>query len=659
MTEAESRRDAWLGTGVALLILVLLWLALTSALARRGLSLDFSALGGRAGFAVAEGVLEVSPDAAAWWAILAGLLNTVRVAGCAVLLALALAVPLAIARHSPWQMARTLATWIIEPLRNTPLPLQLFLWYGLLLNLPGPRAAWHLLPGVLLSNRGLALPSFVNGTLSVPALQGFNIEGGVSLSPEFCALAFGLGVFHAAYLAEVLRAGLAAVPAGQTEAATALGLPNRLALRLVILPQALGFALAPGIWQVLQLVKNASLGLLIGYQDLVGVTNIAVNQTGRGLEGLILVVLTYLALNGVLVLALRALERPSSRTALQPAAPHKWTGRHGRAGHWGNVALGGALALAIGYWGIDQAAFTGGPRACAAANGACWAVVEEKWRLILFGSYPLAEQWRPALATALLALGLLGTGRVAGRHPVRAALGCLVLLALWGWLMGGGGGLAPVPSADWGGLPLTLGLAALALILGAFIALPLALGGQSRHLALRVTTGMIIALFRSVPVVVLLLAASVLLPLLLAPDWSGSKLARALAALIGVTAAQLAVVLRSALRALPAGQVEAARSLGLSAPATLMLVQLPQALRIGLPAAVNVFVSTVKDTSLVLVVGLLDLTATTQLAVQEPQWRTAAPDAYLLLAATYFLICYPLGRYADALRARREATSQG
>ncbi|WP_159992429.1 ABC transporter permease subunit [Roseomonas sp. 18066] len=648
MTPRQTRRDAWLGAGIGLLLLGLLWWLLQAALDRRGLRLDFSALGARAGFAMAEGLLEVTPDSSAWRAILAGLLNTLRVALCGVALALLLSLPLALARLSRAPLPRQLAAWVIEPLRNTPLPLQLFLWYGLLLNLPGPRLAWNPLPGLFLSNRGLALPWWEAGALRFPALQGFNIEGGLLLSPEFCALAFGLGVFHAAYLAEVLRAGIAAVPPVQAEAAAALGLPRRISLRRVILPQALGFSLAPGSWQVLQLVKNASLGLLIGYQDLVGVTGIAVNQTGRGLEGLLLVVLAYLALNYFLATLLK-LAGHEGRSALQPAMPAplpRDTGWRRAVGFLPGVLL----LLALGYWGVAQAAFTGGAQACAAASGACWALLAEKFRLILFGSYPLAEQWRPALATLLLGLGLVATGWVALRGRWRLLLGWVALLPLWIWLMRGGGVLRLVSDADWGGLPLTLGLAALALALGAVAALPLALAQRSRHLPLRVAAGLFIALFRSVPVVALLLAASLLVPLLLPPGAGGSRLARALVALAGVTAAQLAVVLGAALQALPPGQPEAARSLGLSAPATLLLIELPQALRIGFPATVNVFVSTVKDTSLVLVVGLLDLTATLRLAVQEPQWRAAAPEAYLLLAAAYFCLCFPLARLAEALR---------
>ncbi len=539
----QRRRDLWLGGGTALLLLGLLWLLLHQALAQRGLGLDFSTLTGRAGFRLSESLLDISPDSPAWMAILAGLLNTLRAALLGAFLAVLLALPLALARISNRPLARTVAAWIVEPLRNTPLPLQLFLWYGVLLNLPGPRSALHLAPGLLLSNRGLAVPWFEGGTLSWPALAGFNIEGGLVLSPEFTALAFGLGLFHAAYLAEVLRAGIAAVPPGQIEAASALGLRRWRILRLIVLPQALAFSMAPATWQFLQLMKNASLGLLIGYPDLVGVTGIAVNQTGRGLEGLILVILAYLGLNGLMVLLLRRMAPRSAHIGLQAARPLPQAGR--RLAHtWPALLLAAMLGALLFFWGLRDAAFTGGSAACTAAQGACWALLSEKWRLILFGSYPLPEQLRPTLATALLALAILATAWGGARRPGRIGLAWLVILPTWLWLMGGGAGLVPVASMDWGGLPLTLGLAVAATALGAALALPLALATLCRHPALRVPAAMFIALFRSVPLIALLLASSVLLPLLLPTGWNGDKLPRALAALIGVTAAQLAEILR-------------------------------------------------------------------------------------------------------------------
>jgi general L-amino acid transport system permease protein len=204
-----------------------------------------------------------------------------------------------------WLVAR-LATLYVEGVRNVPLLLQLFFWYALITQgLPGPRQAIHLLPGFWLSNRGLAVPSvdWSSFSLSMPHLAGFNFEGGAVFSPELAALLFGLTLYTAAFIAEVVRGGILAVPKGQSEAASALGLTRGQSLRLVILPQALRIIVPPLTSQYLNLLKNSSLAIAIGYPDLVNIANTTINITGQAIEGIALVMAVFVAIS----LALSAL----------------------------------------------------------------------------------------------------------------------------------------------------------------------------------------------------------------------------------------------------------------------------------------------------------------------------------------------------------------
>ena len=229
-----------------------------------------------------------------------GLLNTLYVSLLGIVLATLIGAGIGIARLSHNWLAARLATVYVESVRNVPLLLQLFLWYALITQgLPGPRQAIHLLPGVWLSNRGLVLPSleWSSLSLSVPRLAGFNFEGGAVFSPELAALLFGLTIYTAAFIAEVVRGGILAVPKGQGEAASALGLRRAQALRLVILPQALRIIVPPLTSQYLNLLKNSSLAIAIGYPDLVNVANTTINITGQAIEGIAIVMAVFVAIS--------------------------------------------------------------------------------------------------------------------------------------------------------------------------------------------------------------------------------------------------------------------------------------------------------------------------------------------------------------------------
>jgi len=193
-----------------------------------------------------------------------------------------------------------LARSYIEVMRNIPLLLQLFFWYALITEAaPGPRQALDLLPGVFLSNRGLVIPNidFHTLTLSLPVLKGFNFSGGMTISPEFLALLLGLVLYTSAFVAEIVRSGIQAVSKGQWAAGRALGLAERQVLRLVVLPQALRVMIPPMTSQYLNLTKNSSLAVAVGYPDIVSVVNTTLNQTGQAIEGVMIIMAAYLTVS--------------------------------------------------------------------------------------------------------------------------------------------------------------------------------------------------------------------------------------------------------------------------------------------------------------------------------------------------------------------------
>jgi general L-amino acid transport system permease protein len=207
----------------------------------------------------------------------------------------------------------------VEVLRNTPLLLQLFFWYSLSQALPGPRDALHPLPGVFVCFRGIFLPgpAWHGGypwiAIERPAFVGFDFRGGLSISPEFAALLIGLSTYTAAFIAEIVRGGILAVDRGQTEAAAALGLSRRSVRRLVVMPQAWPVIIPPATSQFLNLAKNSSLAVAIGYPDLISVTSTTLNQTGQAVEALALAMVVYLAISLTISLAMNLYDRALAR----------------------------------------------------------------------------------------------------------------------------------------------------------------------------------------------------------------------------------------------------------------------------------------------------------------------------------------------------------
>ena len=227
-------------------------------------------------------------------ALVVGVLNTLGVALIGIVLATVLGTAVGLSRLSGNFLLSSLSGAYVEFFRNVPLLVQLFFWYALITEgLPGPREALSPLPGVFLSNRGILLPSFDG----VPRLEGFNFVGGTAITPEFAALLAGLSVYTAAFIAEIVRAGVLAIERGQWDAAQAMGLTRRESLRYVVVPQALRVVIPPLASQYLNLTKNSSLAVAIGYPDLVSIANTTMNQTGQAIEGIAIIMGVYLTIS--------------------------------------------------------------------------------------------------------------------------------------------------------------------------------------------------------------------------------------------------------------------------------------------------------------------------------------------------------------------------
>jgi general L-amino acid transport system permease protein len=351
----------------AALGLLLAYLASNASanLARQSIASGFGFLWREAGFGIGESLIRYAPSDTYARALLVGVLNTVQVAVAVCVASTLLGVAIGVARLSANPLLARL-----EVVRNVPLIIQLFFWYAIVRQLPAPRQALRPVEGVFLSNRGVLLPGLVPGegaglvvaalavgaaaawwlarrarrvrierggaggmgrpwhlalpaagpalallafpgafTASVPVLAGFNFRGGLALSPEFVALFAGMTIYAAAFTAEIVRAGILAVPRGQWETAASLGLRRLATLRLVVLPQSLRIAIPPMTSQYLNNTKNSSLAVAIGYPDLVSVSGTTMNQTGQALEAILIFMSVYLALSLTTSLAMNAFNR--------------------------------------------------------------------------------------------------------------------------------------------------------------------------------------------------------------------------------------------------------------------------------------------------------------------------------------------------------------
>jgi len=302
-------------------------------------------------------------------------------------------------------------------------------------------------------------------------------------------------------------------------------------------------------------------------------------------------------------------------------------------------------------WAVLHAVVQADNAACRAAAGvgACWGVVVEKGRLILFGRYPYEEQWRPLIASALLVLLLVVSCLRFFWRPTLVLAWVVVFTVFYGLMKGDVAGLTPVDTDRWGGLPLTLLLSSVSLVVAFPLAILLALGRQSQLPAIRTLCVIFIEFVRGVPLISVLFMASFILPLLMPQGAKIDVLVRVLIGMTLFTAAYLAEVIRGGLQALPKGQMEAAHSLGLGYWQIQRKIVLPQALRLVVPAIVNTFIGAFKDTSLVTIVSLYDLTGAVQLAMGDADWRKFFIEGQLFVAAIYFIACFAMSRYSQWL----------
>ncbi|MGV3551013.1 amino acid ABC transporter permease [Rhizobium sp.] len=306
-------------------------------------------------------------------------------------------------------------------------------------------------------------------------------------------------------------------------------------------------------------------------------------------------------------------------------------------------------------WALFSAVFgvSGGPEACLAASGACWSVIAARWRIILFGLYPYDEQWRSALAcvsvvvmTVLSCIPSFWTGR-------RIAAVWVVGVSLFYILMKGGVlGLTFVGEEMWGGLALTLFIFVSTCVIGFPLSIGLALLRRSELPWISRTTGIIIDGVRSLPLISILFTFAVVLPFAL-PGWlQGDKLYRVIVGSALFFAAYQAEIVRGGLQGVPRGQEEASMALGLGYWHRISRILLPQAMRNALPATINQFVISFKETSLVVIVGFFEILASGNAAYGTGEWRFAYVEVYAFIAMIYFVFVFSLSRYGAFLEHR-------
>jgi general L-amino acid transport system permease protein len=305
-------------------------------------------------------------------------------------------------------------------------------------------------------------------------------------------------------------------------------------------------------------------------------------------------------------------------------------------------------------WGIVNAIWRPDLAACRALDhsGACWGMITEKFRLIFFGRYPFEEQWRPLIATLLMLAMILIS--CAPRFWSRMLFVMWIAgLALFFVLMYGGiFGLSTVDTERWGGFPLTLLLSTVGIGAAFPLAVLVALGRRSRLPGIRTISIVYVEFIRGVPLVSVLFMASFMFPLFMPPGTSINVLVRVLVGIILFAAAYLAEVVRGGLQSIPRGQTEAAITIGLSYWQTQRKIVLPQALRAVVPATVNTFIGTFKDTSLVTIVGLYELTGALRLATGDADWRAFYIEGYIFIALIYFICCFSMSRYSQWIEKR-------
>jgi general L-amino acid transport system permease protein len=316
-----------------------------------------------------------------------------------------------------------------------------------------------------------------------------------------------------------------------------------------------------------------------------------------------------------------------------------------------------ALALVAAWvlwpalrWAFIDAQWSGTNRADCTGTGACWVFIRARFGQFMYGLYPADQRWRIDAWTLGMIASLAAMILIPAQHKLRLGAALLVILPPFGiWLFGGGWGLVPVESRNWGGLALTMFISVYASLIAIPLGILFALGRQSRLPLIRTLSVIFIEFWRGVPIIAVIFLASLLLPLILPAGVGIDRLARAIIGLGFVIAAYMAEAVRGGLQSLPKGQGEAATALGLGYWQSVGFIILPQALRISLPAMTNEFIALVKNTTLVLVVSILDLLGVAQASLADPNWTGMNMEAYVFSGSIYWIICFALSRWSRHL----------
>ena len=305
-------------------------------------------------------------------------------------------------------------------------------------------------------------------------------------------------------------------------------------------------------------------------------------------------------------------------------------------------------------WAITDATWSLASTPCATEKtGACWTFIFVKFRVLMLGLYPEQFLWRPILAFGVVVL-------VSGATTLRL-LRTRSLIILWFFLplplfflINGGIGLEVVDQSLWGGLMLSTGLAAIGIILSIPLGILLALGRRSDMVVVKSLCVGIIESIRGVPLITILFMASVMLPMFLPQGMNINNLLRVQLGIILFSSAYIAEVVRGGLQAIPPGQIEAAVSLGLKRWTVTCFVVLPQALRHVIPSLIGRCVALFKDTSLVIIVGLLDFLGMIKASAQDPEWLGYDAEAYVFCAFIYWIICFSMSQYGKSIERRNQ-----
>jgi general L-amino acid transport system permease protein len=327
----------------------------------------------------------------------------------------------------------------------------------------------------------------------------------------------------------------------------------------------------------------------------------------------------------------------------------------------GIITLVGSTLLAWVIWALLDWAILGAvwstpdgtSEVCRGIDGACWAVIEQRWRLIIFGLFPFDEQWRSTLACIAMLVTVILSCVPWFWRPLRLALLWIVGFAIFYILMRGGiFGLTGIMPSKWGGLTLTVFIYAAGILIGMPMAIAFALLRRSE---LPVISGFMAALIdgvRSLPLITILFAAALIMPFIL-PGWlQGDKIWRVIFGFGLFFAAYQAEIIRSGIQALPAGQEEAAKALGLSYFYRTTRIILPQAFRNALPPTINQFVITFKETSLVVIIGFFEVLASGNAAYGSGEWSFAYVEVYVFVGLIYYVFVFSLSRYGAYLERR-------